>query len=56
MLVRAEEVDEGDEGIDGEWMEFYVTYYISPDGSYSYDFDDAVLHTIDWLNADRKVE
>lgn len=56
MLVRAEEVNEGDEGIDGEWQDFYVTHYYIPDGGWCYDFDDAVLYTIDWLNADRKVE
>lgn len=54
MLVRSEEVNEGDEGIDGEWEDFYVTHYICPNGGYSYDYEDAVLHTIDWLNSDYK--
>lgn len=52
MLVRSEEVNEGDEGIDGEWYDFYVAHYICPDGGWAYDYEDAVLHTIDWLNAD----
>lgn len=53
FLVRPEEVNEGDEGLDGEWCDFYVTHYICPDGGWAYDYDDAVLHTIDWLNSDR---
>lgn len=52
LLVRAEEVNEGDEGIDGEWQDLYVTHYIAPDGSAYWDYDDAVAYTIDWLNAD----
>lgn len=52
FLVCSEEVNEGDEGIDGEWCDFYVTHYIIPDGSWTYDYEDAVLYTIDWLNAD----
>lgn len=51
-LVHSEEVNEGDEGMDGEWQDFYVTHYIVPDGNYSYDYDDAVKYTIDWLNSD----
>jgi len=54
LLVHAEEVNEGDEGMDGEWCDCYITHYTIPDGSYCYDFDDAVKYTIDWLNADRK--
>lgn len=54
LLVKAEEVDEGDEGRDGEWYGDYMTHYTTPDGSWSYDYDDAVAYTIDWLNADYK--
>lgn len=54
LLVRAEEVNEGDEGIDGEWEDYYVTHFVLPDGSWSYDYDDAVAYTIDWLNADMR--
>lgn len=52
FLIRSEEVNEGDEGIDGEWQDFYVTHYIIPNGGWTYDYEDALLHTIDWLNAD----
>lgn len=56
LLVSAIEVNEGDEGMDGEWQDFYVTHYVTPDGGYSYDYDDAVEHTIDWLNSDYRNE
>lgn len=56
LLVDFEEVNEGDEGMDGEWEDYYVTRCICPDGTYSYDYEDAVLHTIDWLNSDYKEE
>lgn len=52
FLIRSEEVNEGDEGIDGEWHDYYVTHYIIPNGSWTYSYEDAVLYTIDWLNAD----
>ena len=51
LLIRAEEVNEGDEGMDGEWQDCYVTHYISPCG-WSYCEDDAIQYTIDWLNSD----
>jgi hypothetical protein len=54
LLVRSEEVNEGDEGMDGEWCDFYVTQYVTPNGSYCYDYEDAVDYTIDWLNAEQK--
>lgn len=54
FLVRSEEVNEGDEGMDGEWQDFYVTHYISPDGSEAYCYEDAVSYAIDWLNSDYK--
>lgn len=54
LLVSSEEVNEGDEGFDGDWCDYYITHYNCPDGAYDYDYEDAVLHTIDWLNADRK--
>lgn len=56
LLVKEIDVNEGDEGCDGEMHDFYVTRYITPDGAYSYDLDDAVSHTIDWLNSERKSE
>lgn len=56
LLVSSEEVNEGDEGMDGDWVDYYVTHYICPDGVYAYDPEDAILHTIDWLNADYKSE
>lgn len=54
LLVKEEEHDEGDYDCDDNPISFYVTRYLIPDGSYSYDFDDAVKYTIDWLNAERK--
>lgn len=60
VLVReiadlvCEEVNEGYEGIDGEWHDFYVTRFYTPDGGWGYDYEGAVLHTIDWLNSDYK--
>lgn len=54
MLVDSEEVIETDGDMDGVCECCYVTHYTIPDGSYSYDYEDAVLHTIDWLNADYK--
>lgn len=54
LLVRAEEVNEGREGTDGEWHDYYITHYTTPDGFYLYFYDDAVAYTIDWLNADRR--
>lgn len=52
LLVIAKEVNEGEEGVDGEWQDYYVTHYICPDGEWSYDYEDAIEHTIDWLNSD----
>lgn len=54
LLVHSEEINEGDEGIDGEWQDSYITYWSTPDGSKCYDFEDAVQYTMDWLNAERK--
>lgn len=54
MLVKTEEVNEGDERMDGETYDWYITYFICPDGIRCYDFEDAIKHTIDWLNSDRK--
>lgn len=54
LLVRAKEVNEGYEGMDGEWGDYYVTRFFAPDGSYLYYYDDAVAYTIDWLNADMR--
>lgn len=54
LLIHSEEVNEGDEGMDGESCDFYVTHYNMPDGRWSYDHEDAVEHTMNWLNADRK--
>lgn len=51
-LISVEEVNEGDEGIDGEWQDFYMSYYVTPNGTKCYDYDDAIASTIDWLNAD----
>lgn len=56
ILVHFEKANEGNEGMDGEWHDFHVTRYICPDGSWEYYYEDAVLHTIDWLNADRSNE
>ena len=52
LLIKTEEINEGDEGIDGQWQDWYMTYYITPSGARCYTFDDAVEYTIDWLNAD----
>lgn len=54
LLVHAEEVNEGYEGMDGEWGDYYVTHYITPNGFDFYYYDDAVAYTIDWLNADMR--
>jgi hypothetical protein len=52
LLIGTTEVNEGDEGMDGEWQDYYVTYYTAPDGSLCYDHDAAIKYTIDWLNAE----
>lgn len=54
LLVSTTEINEPDEGMDGEMYDYYVTYFVCPDGIRCYDFDDAVAHTIDWLNSDMK--
>jgi len=54
LLIKIIEVNEGDEGIDGEWQDCYMTHYVSPNGTYSYDYEDALQNTIDWLNADKR--
>lgn len=48
LLVTTEDINEGDENIDGEWMDFYITYYI--------DFEDAVESTIYWLASEKNEE
>ena len=53
LLVREEEVNEGDYDYDDEPCDYYVTRYFIPDGSYCNDLEDAVHYTIDWLNAER---
>ncbi len=55
FLISKETVPDYDEGLDGEFYQCgeYVEY-ISPDGMRSFSYDDAILHTIDWLNADHK--
>lgn len=53
ILVKEIEVNEGDEGCDGEWYDYYVTSYEAPDGQQFYTFEDAVEHTAYWLS--RKV-
>ena len=54
LLVKEVEVNEGDEGMDGEWLDCYITYFISPNGVQCYDFESAIAATMDWLNAERK--
>ena len=56
LLVKQEEVNEGDEGMDGEMYDYYITYYVTPDNILCYDLDDAIQHTIDWLNSDCIIE
>ena len=53
LLVKEEEVNEGDYDYDDEPCDYYVTHYVIPDGSYCYNFEDAVKYTIDWLNSER---
>lgn len=52
LLVSTQEVDEGDYDWDDEPCNYYVTYYNCPDGSCSYTEEDAIEHTIDWLNSE----
>ena len=53
MLVKFEEVNVGDEGFNGEWVDFYEDYYTCPDGSrFCMDYDGALEYTIDWLNSE----
>jgi hypothetical protein len=54
MLVRSEEVNEADEGMDGEWYDLYITHYVCPDGARCYDEEGAIQYTMDWLNAEMK--
>lgn len=54
ILINTTEINEGDEGYDGEWLDYYVTYFVCPDGERCYDYDDAIEHTIDWLNNERE--
>ncbi len=56
LLVREENIDEGDECYDGEWESHWATYYKAPNGQYCYDYEDAVNETIGWLNSERQVE
>ena len=56
LLVTTEDINEGDENIDGERMDFYITYYISPNGIRHYDFEDAVESTIYWLASEKNEE
>ena len=56
LLVKEVEVNEGDYDwdYDDEPNDYYVTRYYSPDGKYSYGYDEALQATMDWLNAERK--
>lgn len=50
LLVRAEEVNIGDEDCQGNWMDSFETYYVPPDNSGWYiEEEDAVEYTIEWL-------
>ena len=52
MLIHTKEINEGDEGMDGEWCDDYVMYYVCPDGTLAYDEEDAIQETIKWLNSE----
>lgn len=54
LLIKTEEINEGGEGMDGQWQAWYMTYYITPNGERYHTFDDAVEYTIDWLNSEHK--
>lgn len=49
LLVHSEEVNTGDENYDGEWVDYYETFYHSPNGCSYYGWEDAVEETIEWL-------
>lgn len=52
LLIREEERLEYED--DDLWSWSY-TWYIAPDGEeFLEDYNEALRHTIDWLNADRK--
>ena len=52
-LIRTETEPEYDEDLDGEW---YCcgehVWYVTPYGVRCWDYEDALEHTIDWLNSD----
>ena len=56
LLIKEKEIDDYDEGLDGEWHWCgSYTRYLLPDGTTcDWDLDDAIFHTVNWLNADHK--
>lgn len=54
LLIYPIEINEGDDGYDGEWQDYYATYWACPDGERCYDYDDALEHTVEWLNSERE--
>ena len=56
LLVKEVEVNEGDFDRDDNWCTYYYTNYQAPDGELYVIEDDAIKHTMDWLNAERKCE
>ena len=55
-LIQSREVPDYDEDIDGEWEQCGTyTEYATPDGETSFfSYEDALFHTINWLNSERK--
>lgn len=57
LLVREEEVNTGDEDYTGEWVDFWESFYVPPDGSGQYIVEaDAVEYTVGWLQREHKNE
>lgn len=47
----------GDEDYTGEWVDFWESFYVPPDGSGQYIVEaDAVEYTVGWLQREHKNE
>ena len=56
LLIKEVEIDEGDYDYDDNWCSCYLTYYKTPNEILCYTEEDAIKHTMDWLNAERSIQ
>lgn len=55
-LVHTVSINIGDENFDGEWEDYYIDEWETPNGIICYSYEEAIEETVNWLLREEGVE